>query len=1392
MAQDHIPKNQVTSRNTIEQAQHEEDAAAKRVVKVDADGEFVDSDNPDSTYVSFIRDGQPQQVVEDTATPANNRPLPVKLTGFDGDVIINSENLNLETQLDGVYDPSANPVPDTVGVIAHERGVTQDKTSQTARTTAKRGTTDTDVVSLDVSLHDHDGNGYTPANQLPVTDQTTHDKLDQVHTDLGTIDSDLNSFAAQNHTDLVAVDNDVNSFKSQNHTDLLNVEGKQDVGNASLASIDSKLTTTNTEIGALNETAPVTDVASSGLNGRLQRIAQRLTTVDADLNSFAAANHSDLASIKSDIDSSNAKLDILHADNLVIEGKLDTLHSDLVTVEGKQDVGNASLSSIDSKLSTTNTEIGGLTETAPATDTASSGLNGRLQRIAQRLTTVDADLNSFASANHADLLSIKADIDSTNTKLDTLHADLVVVEGKQDVGNASLASIDSKLSTTNTEIGALNETAPASDTASSGLNGRLQRVAQNITNLDTDVKSVQGTTGSAVPGKADYVSGRDPAGNLRGLRTSELGAESIDGIYDASNNTDPSNVGVILQTRNAAYSDTRQVERPTAKRGAADTDTVSQDVSLHDKDGDGITSDKNGGSHVAFKAVVDSNNLASGTVIPAYLGTPLENLITVGSALPAIPADTFNPAGWTSVKDYAVLAFDVRSSALGKGFAVWSDNGGTTVSRYESTLFSGSGAFSDPPQGATHLKVLFQNLSVGTNTFFLNTILKYQAQGQFMAPINAPLDPSFPAAVTKAILVGQKPDSSFDNVRLQGQEPGNSTSTPLNASVTYRGTWFKWQETYLKLGISVNSDVAGSLWIDFSEATTPTNGDDSSVYSSFFYAYDPTVESLFREQVPVQSKWVRVRYLNGIAAQSVFTFNTILLTTDPGSAALQLKTLPVRGQVASIVRNIPALLNAAGTALQEVPISTLGNPKQSIAEIHDDVLIEPLATAKATQTVVGITAVQVDASPLSNRRVVNVTNDGPGRIAIGHSSGITFDSLSIRIPTGASRTFGIDENIPLWAIVENLGGAQATFHRSPGAATGTATNPTNATSSNNVYANITAAAQNINANTFTAGTANPLVAVRLGIEGNKQASQVETVAFVDNVTGNAANVGSVSTTSSVTHAVGHVYLAAVSRENGSAVVTGVAGLGLTWTQVGTQANGTSRAIDVWYAVGNGTTGGTVTASFDRNATNSHIAVSRYSNVDPNAPIQAFAVATGNSTTPAVAAIACTNKGMSFLATCMDNHTFSAGSGYTLISTETTAAGASRDGLGTERKAITVTGTETPTGTIDSGVQWAALGLTLTPKPAVDPIVTLSYTLSAVAGATSGNVTFTLSSDQSFTIDVTGDRSWVVGDIVNVAVIATGLTIGAAAANIDEIYLELVDSTGSSSRVSVWQGGKAVS
>lgn len=45
------------------------------------------------------------------------------------------------------------------------------------------------------------------------------------------------------------------------------------------ASTEANQGITNTRIGDLTESAPISDVASSGLNGRLQRISQRITTL---------------------------------------------------------------------------------------------------------------------------------------------------------------------------------------------------------------------------------------------------------------------------------------------------------------------------------------------------------------------------------------------------------------------------------------------------------------------------------------------------------------------------------------------------------------------------------------------------------------------------------------------------------------------------------------------------------------------------------------------------------------------------------------------------------------------------------------------------------------------------------------------------------------------------------------------------------------------------------------------------------------------------------------------------------------------------------------------------------------------------------------------------------
>lgn len=88
-------------------------------------------------------------------------------------------------------------------------------------------------------------------------------------------------------------------------------------------------------------------------------------------------------------------------------------------------IGN--VTGIEDRLTITNTEIGALTETAPTTDTASSGLNGRLQRIAQKLSAISLQLpfsigqktssNSISIVTASDQLAARSLSNGTTTNL---------------------------------------------------------------------------------------------------------------------------------------------------------------------------------------------------------------------------------------------------------------------------------------------------------------------------------------------------------------------------------------------------------------------------------------------------------------------------------------------------------------------------------------------------------------------------------------------------------------------------------------------------------------------------------------------------------------------------------------------------------------------------------------------------------------------------------------------------------------------------------------------------------------------------------------------------------------------------------------------------------------
>jgi len=103
-------------------------------------------------------------------------------------------------------------------------------------------------------------------------------------------------------------------------------------------------------------------------------------------------------------------------------------------------------------------KVGSLTETAPASDTASSGLNGRLQRIAQRLTTLIALLPSALVGGRLDVNLGAAPATVTNSPI----VPTVVSNGNKNVttagtrvtlaASATIKSVTIKAKFTNTGI----------------------------------------------------------------------------------------------------------------------------------------------------------------------------------------------------------------------------------------------------------------------------------------------------------------------------------------------------------------------------------------------------------------------------------------------------------------------------------------------------------------------------------------------------------------------------------------------------------------------------------------------------------------------------------------------------------------------------------------------------------------------------------------------------------------------------------------------------------------------------------------------------------------------------------------------------------------------------
>lgn len=135
------------------------------------------------------------------------------------------------------------------------------------------------------------------------------------------------------------------------------------------------------------------------------------------------------------------------------------------------------------------TKTGSLTETAPATDTASSGLNGRLQRVAQRLTSLIALLPTALGAGGG------LKIDGSGTALPITGTVAVTGAGDASASNQTLQITQE--TAINTVLGLISDAIVAAG-ATGSISAKLRRATQGLEDLKTLIVLA---AGSAIIGK---------------------------------------------------------------------------------------------------------------------------------------------------------------------------------------------------------------------------------------------------------------------------------------------------------------------------------------------------------------------------------------------------------------------------------------------------------------------------------------------------------------------------------------------------------------------------------------------------------------------------------------------------------------------------------------------------------------------------------------------------------------------------------------------------------------------------------------------------------------------------------------------------------------------------
>lgn len=217
--------------------------------------------------------------------------------------------------------------------------------------------------------------------------------------------------------------------------------------------------------------------------------------------------------------------------------------------------------------------------------------------------------------------------------------------------------------------------------------------------------------------------GNDPAGTDRAILTSEEGHTSINGVYHATTNTDPSNMGMILHARAATPADADQTMRVTAATPSSDNvdpaNVRAMDTSAFMYGWDGAAWDRVGATAGSLNVLVTNSastplNVKVDGVYDVATNADPDNVGLIAHIRGATPGDADQTIRLTGINSSTVWALDVAiRDENGAAFTtanplpvVMLESEGTEINDYATGAAVAGGATSNHDYTVTALKTL--------------------------------------------------------------------------------------------------------------------------------------------------------------------------------------------------------------------------------------------------------------------------------------------------------------------------------------------------------------------------------------------------------------------------------------------------------------------------------------------------------------------------------------------------------------------------------------------------------------------------------------------------------------------------------------------------------------